>query len=165
LLRIAQIEAGTRKSRFAKFDFSQLLTSVYEDFAPVIEDNSKTLMARFAPNLEIVDDRQLLTQLVVNLLENAIQHTPAGVHIVLNLVSKQNTVVLSVIDDEPGVPASDFDRLFHRFYRVDRSRSGTGNGLGLSLVRAVSDLHNGTIKFQDNKPGLLVELCLPSPQQ
>jgi signal transduction histidine kinase len=88
LLRIAQIEAGTRKSRFAKFDFSPLLTSVYEDFAPVIEDNSKTLMARIAPNLEIVGDRQLLTQLVVNLLENANQHTPAGVHIVLNLVSK-----------------------------------------------------------------------------
>ncbi len=161
LLRIAQIEAGTRKSEFARLNFSKILEQVVEDYEPVVEDNKRTLLANCAPELSLVGDRELLVQLLANLIENAIHHTPCHTQIQVSLTSKDDAIVLVVSDNGPGVPTAEFDRLFDRFYRVDRSRGGAGNGLGLSLVSAVSDLHNGTIKLRDNQPGLAVVISFP----
>jgi signal transduction histidine kinase len=163
LLRISQIEAGTRRSAFAEIDFSQIVNDVAEAYAPSIQDEGKQLILSVAPGSSLVGDRELLTQLVANLLENAIRHTPTGTKIEVSVGAHEGDVVLAVADDGPGVPAEARERLFDRFYRLERSRTSPGSGLGLSLAKAVCDLHDATIAFDDNGPGLRVEVRFPAP--
>jgi signal transduction histidine kinase len=161
LLRIAHIEAGTRRSAFARLDFSALVADVTDAFAPPIQDEGKRLKTAVDPGICIVGDKELLTQLLANLLENAIRHTPNGTCIEVRLSSQPGCAMLTVSDNGPGVPPEALDRLFDRFYRPETSRTTPGSGLGLSLVKAVANLHNARIQLSDNKPGLRVELRIP----
>ena len=158
LLRIAQIEAGTRRSAFQPLDLSAAILSIAEIFEPVAEDQGKTLRTRAEPGIAVRGDRDLLTQMVVNLIENAIRHTPDGAEISLTLDEGPDGPVVVVADDGPGIPAAERDRVFQRFFRLERSRSTPGSGLGLSLVAAIADLHDIEIVLSDNAPGLTVEL-------
>lgn len=161
LLRIAQIEAGTRRSGFREVDLSSVFESVIDAFAPAVEDAGKSLDTRVAKNLTIRGDRELLTQMLVNLVENAIRHTPDGARIEVSLTATPDRAIGVVADNGPGVPEAERDRIFRRFYRLEHSRSTPGNGLGLSLVAAVATLHHIEIEVQDNKPGLRVVLSYP----
>jgi signal transduction histidine kinase len=161
LLRIAQIEAGTRRTGFADVDLSSLVTDVVEAFAPSIQDEGKALRLSIQENLRLVGDRELLTQLVANLIENAIRHTPSGTAIEVTLRSQSAAPRLVVADNGPGVPAEARDKLFDRFFRLERSRTTPGTGLGLSLVKAVATLHGARIEVRDNKPGLGLEVIFP----
>lgn len=156
LLRIAQIEAGTRRAGFRAFDLSGAFATVVDAFAPAAEDAGKSLSARIEPDIRISGDRELLTQMLANVVENAIRHTPRGTHITVLLVSEHDGIVGTVTDDGPGVPADERERLFQRFYRLERSRSTPGNGLGLSLVKAVADLHDIALDVRDAGPGLRI---------
>jgi signal transduction histidine kinase len=158
LLRIAQIEAGTRRAGFQDVDFSGLLESLAQAFAPVAEDAGQTIVTNVTPGLRISGDRELLTQMVVNLVENAIRHTQPGTSISIAAYQDANGPVLSVADNGVGVPAQDQKRIFERFYRLERSRTTAGSGLGLSLVAAIASLHAANITASDNKPGLRIEL-------
>ena len=160
LLRIAQIEAGTRKSGFRDIDLSSVFETVIDAFSPAIEDAGKSLVTRVASNVMIRGDRELLTQLLVNLVENAIRHTPDGARIEMSLKTTPEGAVGVVADNGPGVPEAERERIFQRFYRSEHSRSTPGNGLGLSLVAAVAVLHRIEVELQDNKPGLRVVLRL-----
>ncbi len=162
LLRIAHIEAGTRRSAFAPLDFSALAADVADAFTPSIQDGGSCLLAAIDPGVNIVGDKELLTQLLANLLENAIRHTPSGTPIEVRLRSFPGAVVLTVADNGPGVPAEALERLFDRFYRPEKSRTTPGSGLGLSLVKAVANLHGARVLLRDNEPGLCVELRIPS---
>lgn len=164
LLRIAQIEAGTRRSGFHEVDLSVVFETVIDAFAPAIEDAGKSLDTRVAKYVMIRGDRELLTQMLVNLVENAIRHTPDGARIDVSLTATLDGAVGVIADNGPGVPEAERDRIFQRFYRLEHSRSTPGNGLGLSLVAAVSTLHNIEIDLQDNKPGLRVVLRFPRTQ-
>lgn len=157
LLRIAQIEAGTRRAAFATVDLSSLAADVAEAFAPSIQDEGMVLKTSIKEALHIVGDKELLTQLLANILENAIRHTPAGTRIELQLDARGGQVVLLVADNGPGVPAEARSRLFDRFYRLEGSRTTPGSGLGLSLAKAIADLHEAKIELTDNHPGLKVE--------
>lgn len=158
LLRIAQIEAGTRRAGFATVDLSAVFDTIVETYTAVAEDHGQTLSGRIAPGVTIRGDRELLTQLLANLVDNAIRHTPAGTMIEVLLDVDQDRPVGVVADTGPGVPADAREKVFRRFYRLDRSRTTTGSGLGLSLVAAVAELHGIAITLADNAPGLRVAL-------
>jgi signal transduction histidine kinase len=109
----------------------------------------------------VMGDQELLTQMFVNVIENAIRHTPSGSHISLAARSAEPAQVdVTIADDGPGIPAAEFARVMRRFVRLDRSRHSPGSGLGLPLAAAVAELHHGSIKLRDNAPGLRVSVLL-----
>ncbi|MDR3493824.1 MAG: ATP-binding protein [Ancalomicrobiaceae bacterium] len=158
LLRIAQIETGARRARFKPLDLAAIADDVAGAFQPSAEDAGQQLQTDVAQPLPMTGDAELLTQMVANLVENAIRHTPAGTTIVVASVADARGRALIVADTGPGVPAEARSRLFERFYRVDTARTREGNGLGLSLVAAIADLHELTIEIADNAPGLSLRL-------
>ena len=105
-------------------------------------------------------DKELLTQAFANLIENAIRHCPAGTQVFCAVTSSQGRVVASVADTGPGIPESERDLVLRRLYRLEKSRTTQGSGLGLSLVKAVADLHSAALELEDAAPGLLVRLTL-----
>ncbi|MBN8951414.1 MULTISPECIES: ATP-binding protein [unclassified Rhizobium] len=163
LLRISQIEAGARKTRFKAIDLGQIMASVAEIYAEVAEDSMQalTLTPLAAGPCMINGDRELLTQLFVNLVENAITHCPAGTTIVMSLTQDAHHYRACVSDSGPGIPEAERELVFRRLYRLDKSRTTPGNGLGLSLVKAIADLHAARIALDDNRPGLQVKLYFP----
>lgn len=161
LLRIAQIEAGTRRAAFSPVDLSELTTLLASDYGAVADDRSQTIGTEIEPSVWIEGDRDLLTQLIVNLLENAIRHTSDGSRILVGLAKRQDDVTLTVADNGPGVPDAERERIFRRFYRLEQSRTTTGSGLGLSLVAAIAELHGAGVTAHDNGPGLRIEIAFP----
>jgi signal transduction histidine kinase len=135
---------------------SELLERVHHLYQPVAEDHQHDLTASIEPGVMIVGDAELLTQLFSNLVENALKHTPAGSRICIGLVA--SPVVASVTDDGPGIPESQRQKVFRRFYQLSGSRSTGGHGLGLSLVAAIAGLHNGSVTLADAVPGLKVSV-------
>jgi signal transduction histidine kinase len=162
ILRIAQIESGSRRAGFKTLSLSALVQDVFESFADSAEDVGKSLHADIAPDVFLQGDHELLVQALVNLVENALVHSPQGTVVTLGLTRDGDHLRLSVADNGPGVPAQDRARIFQRFVRLERSRSTAGNGLGLSIVAAVAGLHGGSVSATDNHPGLRVELDLPA---
>jgi signal transduction histidine kinase len=162
LLRIAQIEAGTRRSAFRSVDLSDVLRTVVEAYAPAVEESGRTLRAGTAADVQVTGDRGLLSQLFVNLVENALHHTPPGTTIAVRLSRQSEGVVAEVADDGPGIPADERAKVFRRFYRLERSRTTVGSGLGLSTVAAIAELHHAGIELLDNEPGLRVVIRFPA---
>jgi len=156
LLRIAQIEAGAQKSAFADVDLSLLMRSVGEAYLPVAEDSQHRLAITIEDGVHLNGDRQLLAQMISNLIENALNHTPAGSAVRLGLTRNATGFAIDIADDGPGIPEAERDKVFDRFYRLDRSRTTAGSGLGLALVRAIATLHGLAIRLEDAKPGLRV---------
>ena len=155
LLRIAQIEAGQRPKRFAPTPLLPILTRIEDVYAAVAEENGQTLAVN-APvqDATVQGDQQLLTQMIANLVENALRHSPPGTRIELSLAHTPNGVQLDIADSGPGIPAEERGKVFDRFYRLEKSRTTPGNGLGLSMVKAIAELHGATVGLQDNHPGL-----------
>lgn len=160
LLRVAQIEAGSRRAHFAHFDLAETLATACEIYAPVVEDSCAGLDLRFdiARALPMYGDRELVLQLIVNLIENAIRHgcgeQRPDVRIAIEAGERGGEVWLTVIDSGPGIPDAMHEKVFQRLFRLERSRTTSGTGLGLSLVKAIADLHCGSIELADNQPGL-----------
>lgn len=159
LLRIAQIEGGARRAGFQPVDLAAIAATVCEAFTPSAEEGGRTLTLETEAPAETIGDRELLTQALANLVENGLIHTPVGarLRIVVRGLAEGGAAV-SVIDDGPGVPAGDRDRVFDRFYRLERSRSTPGSGLGLALVAAVARLHEARLDLLDAQPGLEARL-------
>jgi signal transduction histidine kinase len=161
MLRIAEIEAGARRRDFQAVDISKLLADLAETFETVADSEGMTMAVTIAPGLTAIGDRELLTQMFVNIIENAIRHSPAGSHI--NMTAEADPAGwLSVMigDNGPGIPLHEYKRVLKRFVRLDASRHSPGSGLGLSLVAAVVELHQGQIDLSDNNPGLKVVVTL-----
>ncbi|MFO1148505.1 MAG: ATP-binding protein [Alsobacter sp.] len=157
LLRIAQVEAGSRAGGFAQVDLSRVFDTITEAYAPVAEDAGLRLRAEIAPGLSVRGDRELLTQMLANLVENAIKHAQSG-DIDVVLAPGPKGPVGEVRDRGPGIPIGERDKVFRRFYRLERNRTSAGNGLGLSLVAAVADLHGVRLTLADHGPGLVVRM-------
>ncbi len=165
LLRIAQIEAGTRRSGFRELDLSTVFATVVEAFAPAAEDAGKQVNAQIEPAIRVSGDRELLTQMIANLIENAIRHTPSGTRIDVLLRGDGDQIVGMVSDNGPGVPPEERERIFERFSRLEHSRSTPGSGLGLSLVKAVADLHGIALDVRNAEPGLRIVMGFPDKRQ
>lgn len=156
LLRIAQIESGARSSAFRTVDLSEVMQTVAEAYGPAAEDGNRVIRAEIAEAVRVHGDRELLTQLFANLVENALQHTPEGALITMHLTRQLSEAVAEVADNGPGIPEQERSKAFRRFYRLERSRTTPGNGLGLSTVAAIADAHHATVQVVDNTPGLRV---------
>lgn len=156
LLRIAQIEAGAQKSAFTAVDLSALMRSIGEAYGPVAEDSQHKFETAIDDGVTLPGDRQLLAQLFTNLVENALTHTPVGSTLRLALRKTATGFEAEVSDDGPGIPESERDKVFDRFYRLDRSRTTRGSGLGLSMVKAIASLHGLGLRLEDRHPGLAV---------
>lgn len=161
LLRIAQIEAGTRRSRFRPVDLAALVERTAEVYEEVAADAGHTLVTPELDRGNVEGDEELLTQLLANLIENAINHVPAPGRIVVTVRRTGSSAHLAVADDGPGVPEAERERIFRRLYRLDQSRTTPGSGLGLALVAAIAELHGGTATAHGNDPGLEVRVVLP----
>jgi signal transduction histidine kinase len=161
LLRIAQIESGTRRAGFQPVALDALLNSLVEAYQPVTEEKGQELQSRIAPGLWVEGDRDLLTQLFANLIDNAIGHSPPGARLSVEAEATPRGVRVIVADTGPGIPEPYRQNVLQRFYRLEASRTTPGSGLGLSLVNAVATLHDATLALQDNDPGLRCLLCFP----
>ncbi|MBV9509184.1 MAG: HAMP domain-containing histidine kinase [Caulobacteraceae bacterium] len=160
LLRIAQIEGGARRAAFRPIDLAALARTAVADFAPSAEDAGQSLsLAADAGEPVMIDgDRELLTQMVVNLIENALRHAGAAARIEVQAALAGAQAVVCVADNGPGVPDGERTKVLDRFYRLEASRSTPGNGLGLALVAAVARLHDAQLTLEDAGPGLRVRV-------
>ncbi|NWG55026.1 MAG: HAMP domain-containing histidine kinase [Hydrogenophilaceae bacterium] len=155
-------------SSFKTVDITALANDLAEFYAPVAEDRAIALRARIEAGLSYRGVPEVLTQALVNLLENAINYTQEGGEIELRAEMRPDgQLELAVLDNGPGVPEKDRDRVVQRFVRLDNSRSTPGSGLGLSLVAAVARLHRGVLSLGDGlgdsaRPGLRAALILPA---
>lgn len=161
LLRISEVEGLGVRKHFRMFDLSTTLTDFAETFRPDAEQRGHRFEIDVQPGISILGDRRLLIQLVSNLLDNALQHTPAGTRVRLSAKRNEREIRLSVSDDGPGVPEAARVRLFERFSRADVSRSSTGHGLGLALVAAIAAAHYGKVSLARGA-GFKIEVILPS---
>jgi len=161
ILRIARIESG-ELGAMRSFDLREVLDEVAETFRPVAEDAAQHLVyTRAAAPLTVQGDPQMLAQLVVNLVQNAITHAGDGATIQLDAADVGASVEVTVADNGPGIPADLRDRVFEPFFRADAARSLDGSGLGLALVKAIADRNGATLRFEDAKPGLRVVVRIP----
>lgn len=159
LLRIVQIEGGSRRAAFAHLRIATVLEQLRDIFAPVAEAENHTLILEASGDAEINGDRALVVQLFSNLIENAILHTPDRTHIWLRVVRPGSGKVAVVIaDDGPGVPREEQAKLFRRLYRREASRTKPGYGLGLSVVAAIAELHGAEIEIDPVAHGLSVRI-------
>jgi signal transduction histidine kinase len=161
ILRIAEVEGGARRAGFARFDLGELVAEIGETMAPVVEDEAHGLACGSVAMLPVHADRQLLTQVLVNLIVNAVRHTPAGTWITLAARAERGQAIVTVCDDGPGIAAADRATALRRFGQLDASRSRGGFGLGLPLAAAILRLHHGELRLEDASPGLRVVLTLP----
>jgi signal transduction histidine kinase len=156
LLRIARIETSKQKTQFKDLDLVRLLSDILELYEPLAEQKNLRLTSDLPEAMAYHGDSDLLFQAVANLLDNAIKFTPAGGTI--NLQLNQDGPAIVVRDRGPGIRLEDQDKVFDRFYRAESSRTTPGNGLGLSLVSAVVNLHEGKISLRNLNPGLEITL-------
>jgi signal transduction histidine kinase len=158
LLRIGQVEAGARRAGFRPLDLAEIAREVVEAFQPTAEDEGKALALRLDEPLPILGDKELLAQMIANMIDNALRHGSKGVHVEVAGERMPGGVKLSVADDGPGVDPRELKAIFERFYRADAALSTPGSGLGLNLVAAIADLHGLDCSASDNRPGLRITL-------
>lgn len=161
LLRIAEAESGSC-SRFKRIDLAEIACDVSELYEPVASTANLALETECETPVPAHGDRDLLFQAMTNLVDNAVKYTLAGGSIRVGAAQRgDGRMELYVADTGPGVPADRRDDVLRRFYRLEENRASPGSGLGLSLVAAVAQLHNGEVLLEDNEPGLRVRLILP----
>lgn len=165
LLSIARIESGTYETTLNPVNLSQCARDAYELYKALADEKSISLSCDAPGTVEVRGDRNLLFQAITNLLDNAIKYTPEGGNVSICLQQKVgSSAALAVADSGPGIPADMREQVLQRFFRLDKSRSEPGAGLGLSLVQAIAQRHGAGLELDDNDPGLLARLVFPNDQ-
>ncbi len=170
LLSIARLEAGSRSESFGPLNVCALIRDVADLYEPAAEERGLTLrLSCPGGDLMMAGEKHLIGQALVNLLDNAIKYAAPAAKtseggqqsdVEIGLEDKGDTVDIIVSDRGPGIPKKDRERVLQRFVRLQPSRSIPGSGLGLSLVAAVTRLHDGSVALEDNNPGLRIRLTL-----
>jgi signal transduction histidine kinase len=176
LLLIARLEGGAIAETMVSVDPAAIVSDVAELYEPVAEEAGLGLAVSAPSGLTLLANRELVSQAVANLVDNAIKYSRSGLALArpgaadaggdrplveVSLRKAGDSVEIVVADKGPGVPAEDRKRALQRFVRLEKSRSQPGAGLGLSLVAAVARLHGGVVRLEDNAPGLRAVLVLP----
>ena len=163
LLRLAEIDAGMRRSGFVPLDIADVAATAVEFYAPAAELKGIELTYRADGPLPVSGDPVLLAQALSNLIDNSIKYAPDDGRIEVSVSrSADGAAEIAVTDDGPGISDAEKAKVFQRFYRGDASRGTPGVGLGLSLVHAVAKLHGSSLELYDGNPGLRVVLKLAS---
>lgn len=160
LLRLSRIESGAGRAAFQRLDLAQIVEDVRNAFGPVVEDEGQALEIRVRDVEPIKGDRDMLVQLIANLIQNALRYGAPDQTIRLQLHGRR--LVLS--DEGPGIPFEDREKVLQPLYQGEATRQGAGFGLGLSLVRAICELHGAELVLSDgpNGKGLTVTVSFPS---
>jgi signal transduction histidine kinase len=178
LLLIARLEAGAVAETMTSVDLASLVGDIAELYEPAAEEAGLTLAVSAEPGLSAVANRELVSQAVANLVDNAIKYSarvgaPAAagaapapsaappLEIGIALARVGGSIEIAIADRGPGIAAPDRERALQRFVRLEKSRSRPGAGLGLSLVAAVARMHGGAVRLEDNAPGLRAILSIP----
>jgi signal transduction histidine kinase len=161
LLRLAEIDAGMRRSGFVAFDVADLAANAVEFYAPAAELKNIHLAFQSAGPLPVSGDPILLAQALGNLIDNALKYAPMNGAVEVAVIQRDRVAEMSVSDNGPGIADSEKSKAVERFYRGDASRGTPGVGLGLSLVQAVAKLHGSALVLSDQKPGLRVAIGIP----
>ena len=168
LLTLSRLDAGNAEMVLSRFPFDEAISSVVRANALNAKQRRHELVYDSPESLPlIVGDRRRLEQVMMNILGNAIKYTPDGGHIRVTAGTLDDIVWMEVSDNGIGIPEKDRERIFERFYRVDkaRSRESGGTGLGLSIAREIVQRHNGTLALADHEgPGTTIRLTLPIAQ-
>jgi hypothetical protein len=169
LLMIARAESGQARDNMTDFDAAEIARDVSDLYEPLAEEKGLVLKVEASVAAPIHANRELVSQALANLVDNAIKYaapeagkvngTPAA--IVVEASNEGDRILLTVADTGPGIPEADRGRVVERFVRLEQSRSEPGSGLGLSLAAAVARLHGGELKLEDNQPGLRSVIALP----
>ncbi len=159
LLRIAEIEGSASRAQFKRLNLSALVDGIAETYRPDFDASGHILTTAIAANMMVEGDRRLLQQMLTNLLDNALTHSPAGTTVQVALAAAGDRIAIVVGDDGPGVADGDRARLFQRFARGERSRTTAGHGLGLALVAAITTAHGGTAT-RGQAPGFRIVIYL-----
>jgi signal transduction histidine kinase len=168
LLMIARAESGQARENMTEFDAAEIVRDVAELYDPLADDKGLALTVDAPAPVLMRGNRELVSQALANLLDNAIKYgsahpqaKDASAEIVVRALNEGDRVLLTVGDRGPGIAEADRGRVVERFVRLEQSRSEPGSGLGLSLTSAVAHLHGGQLRFEDNAPGLRAVLVLP----
>ena len=168
LLTLSRLDAGNAELVLSRFPFDDAIQSVVRSSALNARQRQHTLVYEPAESLPlIVGDRSRLEQVMMNIVGNAIKYTPDGGFIRVTAGTAGENVWMEVSDNGIGIPEKDRERIFERFYRVDkaRSRESGGTGLGLSIAREIVQRHHGTLALADHEgPGTTIRLTLPISQ-
>lgn len=165
LLQIAQIEGGSPGKRVERVDLAGLARTFCEVYEPSAEETGHSLSCAVPDGPALVaGDKSLLGQVFANLIENALRHTPQGSTVAVSVEPAQGGVRVVVADTGPGIPADERENVLRRLYRLERSRTTPGNGLGLSLVAAIVEMHGGELTLEDNAPGLRVVITFDTAE-
>ncbi|WP_156971120.1 sensor histidine kinase [Beijerinckia mobilis] len=167
LLMIAGVEAGSGREEMIAFDATAVVRDVGELYEPAAEEEGVHFVLDVEPGLRMRGSRELIGQVLANLIDNALKYgmeteENTEPEIILKAIHAADRIEISVSDHGPGIAVNDRDRVLDRFVRLENSRSRPGSGLGLSLAAAVIRLHNGTMRLEDNQPGLRVVLAFPA---
>jgi signal transduction histidine kinase len=160
LLRLAEIDAGVRRSGFTTSDVLTTVSDAVEFYQPVAELRGVALTLCAEGRLVALVDPLLLAQAIGNLIDNALKFASESGEVSVEAIRDGEFIRITVTDDGPGIPDEEKAKVTERFYRGDASRGTPGVGLGLSLVKSVATLHHGALEFHDNKPGLIATLTI-----
>lgn len=168
VLRLARLQTATNW-QFEPVDVSAIVEELAEFYGPVAEEQNLHFTAEVAVGLFAKGDRSLINQALANLVENALKYTPEGGRVHVRAHRRADGLIeTSIADSGPGIPMEDRERVMERFVRLEAARTTPGAGLGLSLVVAVADLHEGRFVLEDGLsgaagPGLRAVLTMPAP--
>lgn len=160
LLQIAALESGVRAGTFEKLDLAAIAHDMTELYEAAAEEQGVALRFAGTPTT-IRGDRDLLASALASLIDNAIKYGRTGGRVDVEVATVDGAPALTVRDYGQGVPLEDMDKLTRRFYRVDQSRHLPGNGLGLSIVTAITQLHDGTLALRRLEPGFEASMVFP----
>ena len=158
ILGISEIEGGHIKSTFKRVRLDRIVAEICEAYQPAAHDAGFDMQCEIEPDCTITGDRHLLGQMLTNLLDNSLRHAPKGSQILVQITGNLEEIDLVVSDNGPGIPEERHQEMLRRFARMEESRTTSGNGLGLSLVKAISDVHGAQLSLSDNEPGLKVTI-------
>ena len=160
ILEIARAEAaGKELTALAPLDLSELIASAVELYAPSLDAKGLVFSVEIEPELQILGDRNLIAQLISNLIENALKFVPSGDSVKFSLTRDLDRPVLTVSDTGPGIPVGFEDRIFERFSRAGDQASGSG--LGLTLVRAIALRHGAKLSVPRSNRGFVIQITWP----
>jgi len=160
VMRIAEVETGRMTCHFESIDVHELLHDVTDYYQPLAEQRGCPLRLDVSRDCQLFGDRALLFQALANLVDNALKYAPPGLPITLRAQARNGHGELQVGDHGPGIAASQSERAMERFQRLGEGSETPGHGLGLTLVRAIAELHGGELRLSDNRPGLLATLAI-----